>query len=121
MLTVTKKFHTSNLKEFSTSCSEGCLDSYKYSKKESKNFITITSSDIEKTIIPQVSKYFLRFIVMGQLQVSLLHSPSKVDRVNSKKIKDIPASIDTMIQYPQNTYLQYQPINLSNLNKKSKF
>lgn len=58
---------------------------------------------------------------MGNYQVSDLHNPSNVDRVNSKNINDIPANIDTIIQYPQNTCLHCQEIKRSNLNKNNKF
>ena len=66
-------------------------------------------------------RYFFRLILIGNYQVSVLHKPSKVDNVNNKNIKVIPARIEIMIQYPQNIYLHSQLINLSNLNKNNKF
>ena len=74
-----------------------------------------------KIIVIQVRRYFFRLILIGNYQVSDLHKPSKVDNVNNKNIKVIPANIEIIIQHPQNIYLHSQLINLSNLYMNLKY
>ena len=76
---------------------------------------------IENPKLTHVKRIFLHVKLNGFYQFSNSIILSTVESENKKAIKITPAKIDTIIQYPQKTCLQYQFKTPSILNKIKEF